>query len=94
MRNEHLMPRIDFGKIAFNDRDVAAQVLTESMRDFDTPNTVKSVQLPTVALIGEKDRMIPPPHGREMADLGPNAQLIEITGVGHLSYTENPDSFN
>ena len=73
MRSERLMPRIDFGKIAFNDRDVTAQLLTEGMRYFDTPNTVKSIQLPPVALIGERDRMIPPPRGCEIADLGPNA---------------------
>ncbi len=94
MRTEHLMPTIDLGKTALNDRDVCTQVLTEGLCNFDMTNTVKSIQLPTLALIGEKGRVIPPQHGREIADLIPNAQLIEIAGVGHLSYMEKPDSFN
>jgi 3-oxoadipate enol-lactonase len=82
------------GRVARNDRDVYTQVLTEGLRNFDTTDRVKSIQLPTLALVGENDRVIPPQHGREIADLIPNAQLIEIAGVGHLSYMEKPDTFN
>lgn len=81
-------------RVASNDREVYTQVLTEGLRNFDASDAVKSIELPTLALIGEHDRIIPPERGRELAELIGNADLIEIAEVGHLSYMEKPDAFN
>lgn len=81
-------------RVANNDQEVYAQVLTEGLRSFDANDAVASIQLPTLALVGQHDRIIPPERGRELAKRIPNTQLVEIAGVGHLSYIENPEAFN
>jgi pimeloyl-ACP methyl ester carboxylesterase len=85
------VPKIDVGGIAINVRQWGSGdpvVLIHGLgmsSDFDVADDVKSIRLPTLALVGEHDRIIPPQRGRELAALIPNAHLIEIPGVGHLS---------
>jgi pimeloyl-ACP methyl ester carboxylesterase len=39
--------------------------------------------LPTLVLHGTADPLFPPAHGRALADVIPDARLIELDGVGH-----------
>ena len=81
-------------RVASNDQEIYAQVLTEGLRSFDAANEITSIRLPTLALIGQHDRIIEPKRGRELAERIPDSTLVEIAGVGHLSYIEKPDAFN
>ena len=49
---------------------------------------------PSLSGMGDHDRVIPPEEGREMARQIPDAQIVTITGTGHLSYLERPEIFN
>ncbi|MBF6567595.1 MAG: alpha/beta fold hydrolase [Candidatus Binataceae bacterium] len=80
--------------IAGNDREVYAQAFTEGLQGFDVRQQVRSIRIPTLVLTGELDRVIPPEGGRETAALIPGARLVEIAGVGHISYLEQPHEFN
>ncbi len=41
------------------------------------------VRVPALVIQGSEDPLNPPPHGKHMADLLPNARLVEIEGLGH-----------
>jgi pimeloyl-ACP methyl ester carboxylesterase len=69
-------------------------VLTEGLRNFDASEKLKSIELPTLVLVGEQDRVIPAQHRRDLAEGIRGAQLAEIGRVGHLSYMEKPEAFN
>ena len=64
------------------------QVLTEGLRDFDVADQIKTIDIPTLVIIGDHDRVIPPDQGREVAQRIPSAQLVTMEGTGHLSYAE------
>ncbi len=80
--------------IARNDKRAYTQVLTEGLRDFDASAMLAGIRLPTLVIIGEHDKVLPPEGGRELARLIPGAKLAEIKGVGHLGYAEKPTAFN
>ena len=80
--------------VARNDREIYTQILTEGLGTFDESERVSSLSLPTLVLVGDEDRVIPPERGREIAASVKGARLVEIQGVGHLSYMERPDVFN
>lgn len=80
--------------IADNDREVYAQAFTEGLEHFDVRRQVGAIHIPTLVLVGELDRVIPPAGGRKTAALIPDARLVTISGVGHVSYVERPLEFN
>lgn len=80
--------------IAGNDKWVYTQVLTEALAAFDLGERVADIAVPTLVLVGESDRVIPPQHGRGLAERIPRAQLVTIRDSGHLSYLEQPAAFN
>jgi pimeloyl-ACP methyl ester carboxylesterase len=51
------------------------------------------VQLPTLVLWGEADRVIPPAHADEFVHLIPHASKAMIAGCGHMADIECPDAF-
>lgn len=77
-----------------NDQRAYVQVLTEGLADFDVSERVAAIAHPTLVVIGELDRVIPPGEGRALAAAIPGARLEQIDGVGHLGYAERPERFN
>ena len=53
-----------------------------------------SLRCPTLVMVGEQDRMVPPRFSREMAKLIPGAVYHEIAGSGHLPIYEFPEETN
>ena len=47
--------------------------------------------IPTVVLVGDRDRLTPPRHGRRLAELIPHAELRILTGRGHMLVYEATD---
>lgn len=51
-------------------------------------------RVPVTVLVGEKDRLIAPKLGLELATLMPSAQLVWVPGAGHALILERPDVVN
>jgi pimeloyl-ACP methyl ester carboxylesterase len=49
------------------------------------------IEAPTVVVHGAEDRLAPPANGRRLAELIPDAEYVELPGVGHLVPYEAPD---
>jgi len=49
---------------------------------------------PVLVVVGSDDVLTPPAKSREMAELVPGAELVEIPRAGHLSNLEQPLAFN
>ncbi len=47
--------------------------------------------LPTLVLLGEQDRLIPPDRSKSMAAQIPHAILVKVAGAGHMPMLEQPD---
>jgi 3-oxoadipate enol-lactonase len=60
----------------------------------DLRETAATVTVPTLVIVGELDRITPPPLSEELAELVPGSRLVVIPGAGHLSNEENPAAFN
>ncbi len=53
---------------------------------------LRSVQIPSLVIVGDEDASLPPPLSREIADALPNASLVVIREAGHLSALEQPEA--
>jgi pimeloyl-ACP methyl ester carboxylesterase len=56
----------------------------------DTHERLGGIELPTLVVHGDVDRLLGPANGRLIASLIPNAQLAMLTGVGHMFWWEQP----
>lgn len=48
--------------------------------------------IPTLILCGSEDKLTPFHHSLEMADQLPGAELVRVTGCGHMVIDENPSA--
>ena len=46
------------------------------------------LKTPTLVLVGERDRLTPPAQARRLAELLPDAELVELAGIGHMAPLE------
>ena len=60
----------------------------------DSFDTLRSVDVPTLVVVGEEDALTPPDDAEAMVATVPGAQLVRIAGAGHLTAVETPDEFN
>ena len=60
----------------------------------DTTSFLPKIQVPTLILVGESDKITPPDLSRRMQSLIPNSELHVVSHAGHLSNMENPKEFN
>ena len=61
---------------------------------FDLRDILKYIKVPTLLLAGSKDTNAPAPMMQKMASYIPQAQYVELEGVGHLANLERPMIFN
>ncbi|MBA9001246.1 MULTISPECIES: alpha/beta fold hydrolase [Thermomonospora] len=47
-------------------------------------------RVPTLVMVGGRDGLTPPGHGRRMAEAMPGGELIEVTDAGHVLPLEHP----
>lgn len=50
------------------------------------------VQIPTLVLWGDSDRIVTPAYGRAFTDAIPNARFTIVSDAGHLPHFEQPDA--
>jgi len=55
---------------------------------------LKTIKVPTLVLVGDKDQITPPEVAKEMADGIAGAKLVIVEGAGHLALLEQPDRMN
>ena len=58
----------------------------------DQKDTLASFSAPVLILSGTSDVVTPPKFSQEMASLAPDATLILLNGIGHLSPLEAPEA--
>jgi 3-oxoadipate enol-lactonase len=56
-------------------------------------DSLARIDAPTLVICGERDRITPLEHSRQMAARLPNGRLAVITSTGHLAFAEKPDEF-
>lgn len=60
----------------------------------DSSNILRSIDVPTLIVVGKEDPITPPADASRMAAAMRNATLVEIPDAAHLSNYEQPDAFN
>jgi pimeloyl-ACP methyl ester carboxylesterase len=71
-------------------RDVRA-ACGATVSELDLRESITSLDVPAVAIAGERDKLTPPVHTRRLADALPRpADYIEIPRVGHMTPVEAP----
>jgi pimeloyl-ACP methyl ester carboxylesterase len=72
-------------------RDVRAASAATLSR-LDLTRSVASVTVPTLLMVGENDRLTPPPHARRLEEALPEpAELVEIPRFGHMLPLDAPE---
>ena len=72
---------------------IAAASLGMSVRP-DVTADLPSIDVPTLLIVGEEDRISPVEEMRGIADAIPGAELAVIPDAGHMSPLENPEAVN
>ena len=72
--------------------------LTEAQNPFfgaldDNMPQYRAIRTPTLMIVGEQDRAIPPWQQRKIFDILPNTRWEAIPGCGHVVYLEKPKEF-
>lgn len=57
---------------------------------FDVMDRVAGVTLPTMALVGDQDRLTPLKYSQHLATVMPNCRVKVIAGAGHMTNLERP----
>jgi pimeloyl-ACP methyl ester carboxylesterase len=60
---------------------------------FDCLSRVGDIQLPTLAVCGQEDRLTPPAYHRFFASRIPRCELAVVRGAGHWVFQEQPEVF-
>jgi 3-oxoadipate enol-lactonase len=91
-----LLARIGFGDEPYAShveatRQMLAACSRETFRDasrallsLDLTAELPSIALPTLVLVGTHDAITPPRDSRQIAELIPGAELVELPGAGHM----------
>lgn len=75
--------------------DPAAYVLgAEAVWLADQRDRAAAIDVPTLVLVGDEDRVTPPELSTDLAALIPGATMQVIAGAGHLANLEQPLVFN
>ena len=75
-------------------KPAAVQVIAlqaQAIQSHDTSTRLPSLDAPTLVVHGTEDRMLVVDNGRLIARLVPDARLVELEGVGHMFWWEQPE---
>lgn len=86
--------RQEAADIASEVRHDGLKAASEMLHVADTRETARALTAPTLVITGEMDQVVPPARSAEMADLIPGARRLELRGVGHAAYLEDPATYN
>lgn len=73
--------------------DKALWELTLASRQSDLPSRLPEIQMPSLVLTGDDDRIVPTADSLRLAEELPNARLAVIQNAGHVPHEEKPEEF-
>ncbi len=65
----------------------------EILRDADQRLEVASIEQQTLVIAGQRDKLTPPEASHYLAQVIPNARLVEIEGAAHTPFLSHPEVF-
>ncbi len=68
--------------------------LLPAMFAMDVQESLPSIDVPSLVVVGERDRLTPPGAAQRIAEALPNASLVVLPDAGHTAMLEAPDRFN
>lgn len=74
--------------------EVIIRTLEMLARRPDSVATLATITVPTIAIVGEEDKVTPVDAARVIADGVEDARLVTVPGAGHLSPLEDPKAVN
>jgi pimeloyl-ACP methyl ester carboxylesterase len=77
--------------LAFPGKLAAYEAQLEAFMNFNVQERLGSIHAPTMAMVGDRDVLIPPPNSFEIARRIPGAQIREIAGAGHIFWISHPE---
>jgi pimeloyl-ACP methyl ester carboxylesterase len=87
-------------QVAFTDRMLASTDIEvwakvfPSLIDFDHSEVLERIDVPTMIVVGDKDRLTPPVQARHMASKIPGARLLVLDDAGHMAFLEEHEVLN
>lgn len=63
------------------------------LRDVDLRKAACTLPQPTLLIAGQRDQLIPPAASRYLAQVIPNAKVVEIAGAAHVPFLSHPEFF-
>jgi pimeloyl-ACP methyl ester carboxylesterase len=92
--HRELLDRIVDWRLDTDPSDRAYEWQSAAAVAFDASDRLDELTLPTLVLHGTEDRVLPVENGRLVADLIPDATLVEIEGGSHLFFIELAERVN
>ena len=75
-----------------------AQVVGDFYATLDTHDKAEALahlaDVPTLVIVGDRDRLTPPEYARAIAAAVPGARYLELRGAGHCPMLEQPEAVN
>ncbi len=68
--------------------------VARSLWDWEIGESLDNIQIPTLILVGEKDRWTPPRFSQRLHDMMPHSKLVEFESAGHWVAMEQHDRVN
>ncbi|WP_224268753.1 alpha/beta fold hydrolase [Haloprofundus salinisoli] len=65
-----------------------------SCHRFDVRDRVSEIDVPTLAVVGEYDKLTPPRYHEFLADEIADAEMVTVDDAAHLAMLEQPTAFN
>jgi pimeloyl-ACP methyl ester carboxylesterase len=90
-------PALATGYLEFVLRAGGEQLIRQNRAVIGRPDArahLRDVRCPTLVMCGDADRLTPPEHSREIAQLVPGAQLVMVSRCGHMLTMERPETVN
>ena len=72
----------------------AAVILPRLVAVTHDESEAAQLTIPVLCVVGDRDPLFPPASIRALADLLPDARVVEISGCGHSPYFEDPAAWN
>ena len=68
--------------------------LIPTMLGMDVSQALESINVPTLVIVGERDKLTPTAAAERIADGIPGAELVVLHDTGHVPMVERADEFN
>jgi pimeloyl-ACP methyl ester carboxylesterase len=85
-------PDMDFIGARYREATTFARLFWERPYDPKLPRRLRRIQMPTLIVWGEEDKVIPVGQARAWRTGIPQAELMVVKGAGHIVYFDKPET--